>query len=404
MADIEQLIEGLKDIRTYLIKLGPARRKTQNLEVKIKDVEQNYLKFNELIKNYSDLIKSGTIDEKVVKNINKVSAIYIDLYDNIKNLFTEKNQEDMETFNIKTALGLIPVMTEDEKAIQQLIDNIEYYSSMLTKPECISKLIKFILKSRLTQSAKLKLNNDYPTIDALLNDMKSNLLAKKSANAVQTKLHNARQNSVSISEFGQELSELFVKLTIAQANGNSDDYKTLRAINEKMAIKKFADGLRNRRISTIIAARNFDSLKDAIQAAVDEETTAPGAPEGVSLFYRNNTYRGNYRHAVGNSQPRGNFRGNYYKTFNTTTNRNNGNNMRYNQKFQRGYNASKSFRGRNTSSGYNRGINRGINRYQNNRSNHQNTYKNTGNINMLSSTSGNINSEENLQLDEFFRE
>ncbi|CAG9137801.1 unnamed protein product [Plutella xylostella] len=133
-------------------------------------------------------------------------------------------------------------------------------------------------------------------------DMRTVLLAQKGATAIQTKMQQIRQDDRSISEFGRELSELFVDLTISQANGNSESFSVLKPLNEKTAIKKFADGLRNRRISTIIAARNFTSLKDAIQAAVDEEVSSPGT-SGQVLNMNTNSHRNyNFRN-----------RGNYYQ-------------------------------------------------------------------------------------------
>lgn len=60
-------------------------------------------------------------------------------------------------------------------------------------------------------------------------------------------LNNLCQNDMTISEYGNKLSELFVGLTIAQADGNSKASEILRPINEKLAIKRFSDGLRNRR-------------------------------------------------------------------------------------------------------------------------------------------------------------
>lgn len=62
----------------------------------------------------------------------------------------------------------------------------------------------------------------------------------------------------------------------------------LKNVNEKFAIKKFADGLRNRRLSTVIAARNYKSLKDAIQAAKEEETEGSSTSGDVMGMYQNN--------------------------------------------------------------------------------------------------------------------
>lgn len=86
-----------------------------------------------------------------------------------------------------------------------------------------------------------------------------------------------------IVDYGKLITELFVDLTISQADGNTECYNILKSINEKQAIKQFSDGLRNRRIGTIISARNYSSLKDAIQAAQDEETSSSAAGEVMGM-------------------------------------------------------------------------------------------------------------------------
>ncbi|XP_063366320.1 uncharacterized protein LOC134654780 [Cydia amplana] len=182
----------------------------------------------------------------------------------------------MATFNLKTALSLLPVMDGDEKVTRQLIDNIEYYESTLSSADCKKSLINFVLKSRLSQLAKLKLEEKYSNVEGLISDMRCKLLPQKAATTIQSKLQQMRQDNLTISDYGQELTQLFVDLTITQANGNSKNYDVLKPLNEKIAIKRIADGLRNRRISTIIAARDFTSLKDAVQAALDEVATTPG--------------------------------------------------------------------------------------------------------------------------------
>lgn len=71
-----------------------------------------------------------------------------------------------------------------------------------------------------------------------------------------------------------------------------------------LAVKKFADGLRNRRLSTIISARDYSDFKDAVRAAEDEESAQP--PQGTVLNYRgkrnyfpSNIYRQNYSQGYG---------------------------------------------------------------------------------------------------------
>ncbi|XP_053602910.2 uncharacterized protein LOC128670915 [Plodia interpunctella] len=192
---------------------------------------------------------------------------------------------DEDKFNLKVALSLLPVMSDDVDTIKQLIENIAYYNSVLTKPECKNKLIMFVLKSRISQSAKLKLESGYDTVEDLLKDMRRQLIPQKAATAIQSKLQRARQNNKTIADFGKEISELFADLTVSQADGDPSSSKLLKSINEKYAIKRFADGLRNQRLSTIIAARNFSSLKDAIQSAQDEEVSTSTGTEEVMGHY-----------------------------------------------------------------------------------------------------------------------
>lgn len=145
--------------------------------------------------------------------------------------------------------------------------------------------------------AKLKLRSSYSSVQDLLQDMRKELLPKKSAIAIQYQMQSIRQGDDSIDEYGKKLAEMFVNLTVSQSEGNPDTFKILKKLNENHAIKRFSDGLRNRRISTIIAARNYDSLKDAIQGAMDEEITS--SPSSGDMF----TY--NHRKKLNNFSNRG---------------------------------------------------------------------------------------------------
>ncbi|KAH9643789.1 hypothetical protein HF086_002287 [Spodoptera exigua] len=183
----------------------------------------------------TDDIKKGNIGQSEKILIDKFCIDFESLYKQILDLCAmsdTSSSEDtkMESFNLKVALTLVPLMTNDnECSLKQLIDNIEYYSSLLASDECKKKLVQFVLK---------------------------------------------------IQDYGNQLSELFVDLTVSQAEGNLDTYKMIKPLNEKMIIKRFADGLRNRRLSTIISARNYGSIKDAIQGAKDEETSITGSYSG----------------------------------------------------------------------------------------------------------------------------
>lgn len=208
----------------------------------------------------------------------------------------------MASFDIKVASNLLPVLNDSEENTKKLIEAAEFYNSTL-KNEDKPQLINFILKTRLSGNAKLRLNNTYNSLESLNTDIKTYLLTRKSPTALQAQLFSIRQNNRSIEAFGKELEDLFVDLTIAQANDDPDSFNILRPINEKSAIKRFANGLRNQRLSTIISSRNFEFLKDAIREAQDEENSFLN--EGNQVF--NVSHRG-----------RGNVNRNSYRDFNRT--------------------------------------------------------------------------------------
>lgn len=318
---LSNLCEQLLTIRKYLIKKGPSGRKEHVVTKKYNEANVLRDQYNVYLDSISKVLHLKSESEKLL--IHKYCSEFKQIFEEIKtlclitkseisreqqetsdeaeesvsdsNLSNYETSTKMEKFDLKVALSLLPLMTDKEENTKELIDGIEYYGSILDDTSK-SKLIQFIIKTRLSQSAKLKLANEYSSIDDLLKDMRKQLLPQKSATAIQTKLQNLRQNERSVVDFGKEISELFVDLTISQADGNKEHYNILRPLNEKLAIKRFSDGLRNRRLSTIIAARDFKTLKDAVQAAQEEEmtSTCTGSTEVVGTYQHRQTNQ-NYR-------------------------------------------------------------------------------------------------------------
>lgn len=108
----------------------------------------------------------------------------------------------------------------------------------------------------------------------------------------------------------------------------------MRPINEKNAISRFANGLRSQKLSTIISARNFTTLKDAIRAAEDE-STASNASEQVFSYHDAGNRRGRGTDMLQRGF-RGRHRGNYQGLRQYSQNNNNS-----------GYDHSRGYRGGN---------------------------------------------------------
>lgn len=198
-----------------------------------------------------------------------------------------------EKFDLKCATSLLPRMNGTEDVTKQLIDSVEMYGELLDESGQ-ELLINFVLKTRVSQSAKLRLCKTYPSVAELLTDMRTRLLTRKSAAVLASELHRARQGNKSIDEFGRTLEELLVNLTMAQANGDNNMVEVLTRVNEKLAINVFANGLRDKDLQVIVKARSCELLKDAVMAAKEEETSRASIPAQQFHFTKRNQNRGSY--------------------------------------------------------------------------------------------------------------
>lgn len=331
------IFDNLKQIRSYIVKLNYERRKSPILQTKITEAKEVYAELNREITLVNEKIQKSEVDNEEILLIKELVEKIKNLYKEILT-FGEKRDTaeglNMGSFDLKVAVGLIPIMDDTEETTNKLIDALDLYSSMLND-EGKKTLIKFVLKTRLSQNAKIRLNSNYDEVNDLLGDIKTHLLTKKSDTALQAKLFSSKQGSKSVVDFGKEIENLFVDLTISQADGNTNSYNVLRPINEKAAIKRFAEGLRSQKLSTIIASRNFNFLKDAIRAAQDEESSSSTNEfSHVMTMFRRDRGRGNYRNFHRGSVQNRNFQNNYGNRHSINFQNNNrvsNNNTRYQQ-------------------------------------------------------------------------
>lgn len=310
--ELKELHDKIKLLKDYLVKIGPCRRTTKVKEEKFLESTLLYDKFNSISELIAEEIATNKIKSTDIGTIellsNNIKVLHAKIIELCSLTDDKKSTEDkMENFDLKTAISLLPVMTDEEKITKQLISNIEMYDQML---DVSGKklLITFILKSRLSESAKLRMCENYSCVSELTADMRLHLLSKKSDTTIQQRLQRARQDRMSVEAFGKQIEEMFVDLTISQANGDSKKYEVLKPINERNAIKRFSDGLRNTRLSTIIAARNYSTLREAVQGALDEELSS--CPEGQVMNFTSQRGRGRY-----NSNRRVNFQQRGHTTF-----------------------------------------------------------------------------------------
>lgn len=307
--ELFKCLDELTLIRKYLIKKGKSRFKGNVIANKLSETEIIYDKSKEIIQLLS---AKGGIKTDILARLTSIKDEIKTCYLKIHQLCTEDSSSESDfcdtssntdiimEFDLKTACSLIPVMNSRENNIKSIIDSVEMYADMLS--EAGKKLlITFVLKSRLSENAKLRMSSSYTTTSDLVKDLRSTLLPKKSFTAIQSRLQNTKQGWRTIDQYGTEIEKLFTNLTISQADGNSQNFAVLRPLNEKLAIKRFADGLSDSRLSTIIAARNYNTLKDAIQAAKDEELTVASTSKAENIMQFTRRGRGE-SHANNNSR------------------------------------------------------------------------------------------------------
>lgn len=341
LSKLNELNSKLAYIKEYLIKLGPERRQTNLGFTKFNEAKLEFNNLENILSQVNELVEKSEISSNDITSVHAIVSEIKSIYSKITSLesaleysdcssMSVSTMADKEKFDLKTAIALLPVMTDQEHVTKSLIDAIELYSSMILE-NTHAQLINFVIKTRLSPSAKLRLKNNYSTVQSLLSDMNTHLIQKKSAVSIQYKLQNCRQGHRSIESFGSELEHLFVNLTLAQSDDDNTKFEVLRPINEKLAIKRFSDGLSNQKLSTIIAARNFNSLPEAIRTALDEQSMSTRQDEVMNVrqfrqnynkFSRNpnfssrnyNKYSNNYRNYSNN---RYNFNSKYNTSGNT---------------------------------------------------------------------------------------
>lgn len=337
--DFIRIYEDLVDIRKYLIKKGQARFTGSIAINKLKEAKNLFGEAQFLYSKLSHDLKPELVTQ-LSTTFDNIKSVFLKISQLCTSALSEIKIVKME-FDIRTACNLIPLMDGREDTTKRLIDAVEMYADMLGDSGK-HLLIKFVIKGRLSENAKLRLSNNYDTVPNLIQDLRKHLLTKKSFTAIQSRLQNMNQSFRSIDEYGSEIEQLFTDLTISQADGDSSKFAILKPLNEKMAIKKFSDGLKDLRLSTIVAARNYSNLKDAIQGAKDEDVSTPSTSSKPDVMQYSRRGQGKFTPSSG---PRGQGqRGRDYGSFN------NYNHRGYGRSFQN------SSRGRNFSqANYNNG-------------------------------------------------
>lgn len=251
--ELGKLENSFTELRDEYNKLSRKPEEIKQVKEYVRAIENSIVKSrNILVNRLEEIVKSKTCEIEIERNL----------------IETAGNMG--EKFDLKTAASLLPTMDDTEDVTKQLIDAIQLYNEFLDNPGK-NLLINYVLKIKISQNAKLRLEKQYNSVDELTRDMKRHLITKKSAAAMSTQLHSVKQDNKTLNEYAKIVEQLFINLTLAEAGDDDNAVTVLQEVNEKLAINAFSNGLKNSELRTIIKARNFSKLKDAINSAKEEE-------------------------------------------------------------------------------------------------------------------------------------
>lgn len=364
--DNQERKSDLRIIEGYFLKLKEFKQRYKEIAQKVGKVEKgsdNFKAFEyfdttySIAKSYFEHRRHKIEEIQGLVNINEENnSVVGDISSNASEVNYNTNDK-MANFDIKIALNLITKFDGKNETLEELINNVEYYDSILSNTEK-PKLIDFVLKQRLTRQQRLKLNSSYESSSSLIADIRSYLLPSPTPQILNRRISTAKQGNRSILDYGRYLERLLEQMTIAQSEGTEQNQRILRAANEPNTVISFVEGLNDQDVRNAVRARNITGIRDAIQVAIEQDMIQAGHRENEKIFTFKRNSRGHYKgqnNRGNNNNNRG--KGNYGNRGNSNSYSNRGsyNNNRGRGNYNNRGNGNNGRRGQGNSQGHSNG-------------------------------------------------
>lgn len=192
----------------------------------------------------------------------------------IKELEEQINLQETENMNVeaKDAIMAIPVFSGDMKEFDAFMNTCDLYDQLVQdKPNLL-----IIIKAKIRGEALSKVSpmDDCTTWALLKGRLRERIKKPVSLEFAQEDLNTVFQRGdESVESYGKKVKEKLRKLNEASmslAESNAEK-SVLRKANEKLAISKFEQNIRNSTIRVLVSASAKTSLDDAIQTAMQKE-------------------------------------------------------------------------------------------------------------------------------------
>lgn len=214
---------------------------------------------------------------------NKISELEIKILEKenpSKNIQTsdqksQSNPSNKMELQAKDIISAIPIFAGDMKQFDGFINTCSVYYDIV--PENEKAFVLRIIKAKITGDALSKagsFDDSINTWELLKDKLKTKLRKPVSIEYAQEDLNNSFQKrDESIEEFGTKMKGKLKKLNEAcRSLAKSDEeLKILRKMNEKQAISKFEQNLRNQTIKVLVSAAGKTSLDECITFAMQKD-------------------------------------------------------------------------------------------------------------------------------------
>lgn len=252
----------------------------ENLRSQLTNIQTELDQTKTQLNNSISVGEFNSLQSENNKNLEKIEQLTTEI-SNLKNQsqssFNPFYTQDAKKMDLqaKDIISAIPTFSGDMKYLDGFINTCGVYYDIV--PADQKAFVLRIIKAKITGDALSKagpFDESINTWDLLKEKLKSSLRKPVSIEYAQEDLNNSFQKKEeSIEEYGSRIRAKLKKLneacrSLAKSN---DELKILKKMNEKQAISKFEQNLRNETIKVLVSAANKESLDECITFAMQKE-------------------------------------------------------------------------------------------------------------------------------------
>lgn len=205
----------------------------------------------------------------------RLEALHADNLQLNDQIFQNNRQQlNRMAVELKDAILAIPSFSGDKKDLDTFLNTCDLYVELIAAAH-MPNLLR-IIKSKITGEALSKIAPiaDLTTWPLMKTRLKQRIIKKVSFEFAQEDINNLIQNkSETIDQYGTKAKAKLKTLneSLSEITENDQELTILRRVNEKLAISKFQQNLRDNDIRILVSAASKTSLDECISYALQKE-------------------------------------------------------------------------------------------------------------------------------------